>query len=82
MFIEPNLRTYTWRFQNTNTERNQLEFVEFVEAKTMTSPIVLKAFDTDVQLVPDDIPQLIDILASAYEMCQQQTENRQKRNQQ
>lgn len=77
MFIEPNLHTYTWRFQNTNTERNQLEFVE---AKTMTSPVVLKAFDTDVQLVPDDIPQLIDILASAYEMCQRQTENRTKEN--
>lgn len=77
MFIEPNLSTYTWGFQPTNTERNQLETVE---AKTMTSPIVLKAFDQDVQLVPDDIPQLIDILASAYEMCQRQTENRQKEN--
>ena len=77
MFIEPNLVTYTWRFKATSAERNQ---IEAVEAKTMTSPIVLKAFDTDVQLVPDDIPQLIDILASAYEMCQRQTENRQKEN--
>ena len=73
MFIEPNLVTYTWGFNPTSAERNQ---IETVEAKTMTSPIVLKAFDTDVQLVPDDIPHLIDILASAYEMCQQQTENR------
>ena len=77
MFIEPNLVTYTWGFQPTSIERNQ---IETVEAKTMTSPIVLKAFDTDVQLVPDDIPHLIDILASAYEMCQRQTENRQKEN--
>ena len=77
MFIEPNLATYTWAFKATSAERNQ---IETVEAKTMTSPIVLKAFDTDVQLAPDDIPQLIDILASAYEMCQQQTENRQKEN--
>ena len=77
MFIEPHLVTYSWGFQPTSVERNQ---IETVEARTMTSPIVLKAFDTDVQLVPDDIPQLIDILASAYEMCQQQTENRQKEN--
>lgn len=77
MFIEPHLVTYTWAFQPTSVERNQ---IESVEAKTMTSPVVLKAFDTDVQLSPDDIPQLIDILASAYEMCQQQTENRQKEN--
>ncbi len=77
MFIEPNLVTYTWGFQPTSVERNQ---IETVEARTMTSPVVIKAFDTDVQLVPDDIPQLIDILASAYEMCQQQTENRQKEN--
>ena len=78
MFIEPNLVTYTWAFKATSAERNQ---IETVEAKTMTSPIVIKAFDTDVHLSPDDIPQLIDILASAYEMCQQQTENRQKRDQ-
>lgn len=77
MFIEPNLVTYTWGFQPTSVERNQ---IETVEARTMTSPVVIKAFDTDVQLVPDDIPQLIDILASAYEMCQRQTENRQKEN--
>ena len=77
MFIEPNLVTYTWGFQPTSVERNQ---IETVEARTVTSPVVIKAFDTDVQLVPDDIPQLIDILASAYEMCQQQTENRQKEN--
>lgn len=77
MFIEPSLHTYTWRFEATNTERNQLEYVE---AKTMNSPIVLKAFDQDVQLVPDDIPHLIDILSSAYEMCQRQTENRNKEN--
>lgn len=77
MFIEPHLVTYTWGFQPTSVERNQ---IETVEARTMTSPVVIKAFDTDVQLVPDDIPQLIDILASAYEMCQQQTENRQKEN--
>lgn len=77
MYIEPNLLTYTWGFKATNTERNQLEFVE---AKTMTSPVVLKSFDTDVQLVPDDIPHLIDILSSAYEMCQRQTENRTKEN--
>lgn len=77
MFIEPHLVTYTWGFQPTSVERNQ---IETVEARTMTSPVVIKAFDTDVQLVPDDIPQLIDILASAYEMCQRQTENRQKEN--
>lgn len=77
MFIEPNLVTYTWGFQPTSVERNQ---IETVEARTMTSPVVIKAFDTDVQLVPDDIPHLIDILASAYEMCQRQTENRQKEN--
>ena len=77
MFIEPNLVTYTWGFQPTSVERNQ---IETVEARTMTSPVVIKAFDTDVQLVPDDIPHLIDILASAYEMCQQQTENRTKEN--
>ena len=77
MFIEPNLVTYTWGFQPTSVERNQ---IETVEARTMTSPVVIKAFDTDVQLVPDDSPHLIDILASAYEMCQRQTENRQKEN--
>ena len=77
MFIEPHLVTYTWGFQPTSVERNQ---IETVEARTMTSPVVIKAFDTDVQLVPDDIPHLIDILASAYEMCQQQTENRTKEN--
>ena len=77
MFIEPDLVTYTWRFEPTSAERNQ---IESIEAKTMTSPIVLKALDTDVHLVPDDIPQLIDLLASAYEMCQQQSENRQKEN--
>ena len=75
MFIEPHLVTYSWGFQPTSVERNQ---IETVEARTMTSPIVIKAFDTDVQLDPDDIPQLIDILASVYEMCQRQTENRQK----
>ena len=44
MFIEPNLVTYTWGFQPTSVERNQ---IETVEARTMTSPVVIKAFDTD-----------------------------------
>lgn len=77
MFIEPDLVTYRWALRPTNVELHQ---IETVEAKTMTSSIVIKSAESDVQLVPDDIPHLIDILASAYEMCQQQSENRQKEN--
>ena len=77
MFIKPNSTLFMWGFQATSVQRNQLDLVT---ARSMTAPIVLEAHEQKIEVDPDDIPHLIDILTSAYEMCQQQTENRQKEN--